>query len=343
MFSETKTLLKMLCSLSATSGNEINAAEFAKEELSKYMPAKIDRTGNVIGSTAGFGGKNESVLSILLDAHLDQIGLAVTGIDDDGFVKIARVGGSDVRVLTAAEVTIHGKKDIYGVVTSTPPHLAKDKDGKVNSFDEITIDIGMKKEEAEKIISAGDRITFNGPFDEMLNGRIASPSIDDRAGVVAILRCLQMLDGKAKCRIDVQFSAQEETGGTGAMVGAFNSQADEAIAVDVSFATAPGVSSDKYAPLGKGVLIGYSPSLDYEMSRNLTDIANRNNIPNSAEVMGGRTGTNGDEISSSGKGIKTSVLSIPIRNMHTAIEVCDPEDIESTAKLMAEYIIEHFG
>lgn len=332
MYNEIKELLKSLCKLNGTSGNEGCAADFAKAELEKYMPASVDRLGNVTGSS----GEGRS---ILLDAHLDQIGLAVTAVDDDGFVKVARVGGSDVRVLTAAEVTIHGKEDIYGVITSTPPHLAKDKESKVNGFDEITIDVGMKKEDAEKIISPGDRITFNGPFDELLGNRIASPCVDDRAGVVAILRCLQLLDGKEKCRVDVQFSAQEETGGSGATVGAFNSQADEAIAVDVSFAAAPGVSAEKYAQLGKGVLIGYAPSLDYEMSQKLTALANEKNIPNSAEVMGGRTGTNGDEIQVSGKGIKTAVLSIPIRNMHTAVEVCDLEDIENTARLMAEYIL----
>ena len=333
MYSEIKSLLKTLCSLNGTSGNEKDAALWAVNELNKYMPASIDKMGNVVGSTGE--GK-----SILLDAHLDQIGLAVTAVDEDGFVKVSRVGGSDVRVLTGAEVTIHGKEDIYGVITSTPPHLAKEENkGKVNSFDDITIDIGMKKEDADKIIFPGDRITFNGPFDELLNNRIASPSIDDRAGVVAILRALQIIDGKAKCRIDVQFSAQEETGGSGAMVGAFNSQADEAIAVDVSFAAAPGVSSEKYAKLGEGVLIGYSPSLDYDMSRKLTAIAEEKNIPHSSEVMGGRTGTNGDEIQTSGKGFRTAVLSIPIRNMHTAVEVCDLEDIENTARLMAEYIL----
>ncbi len=333
-FGEVRELLYKLCALKGTSGNESAVAEGICEMLSAYADTHIDRLGNVMG-TRGEG------FSILLDAHIDQIGLAVTAVDEDGFVKVARVGGADCRVLTAAQVTVHGRSDVFGVVTSTPPHLkADDSDNKVRKFDDITIDIGLSKEQADKIISPGDRITFNAPFDSLAGNRIASPSVDDRAGVAAILRCLQLLEGKKTCRLDIMFSAQEETGGSGAKVGAFNSQADEAIACDVSFASAPGVSAEKYVALGSGTMVGYAPSLDYNMSRRLTEIAAAKDIPHTAEVMGGRTGTNGDDIQVSGRGIKTALLSIPIRNMHTAVEVVDLADIENTARLMAEYIIE---
>ena len=111
----------------------------------------------------------------------------------------------------------------------------------------------------------------------------------------------------------------------------------------MSFAAAPDISSEKYAVLGGGAMIGYAPSLDYEMSRKLSDIAEKKNIAYQSEVMGGKTGTNCDEIQVVGKGIKTALISVPLRNMHTAVEVCDLEDIESTARLMAEYIIERSG
>lgn len=333
-YKEIEKLLYRLCMLEGTSGKESSAAEVIADLLGKYMPVKIDTLGNVTG-TRGTGP------SILLDAHMDQIGLIVTSIDEDGFLKIASVGGSDKRVLTAAQVTVHGKEDIFGVITSTPPHLRNAKDeGKAAAFDEISIDIGMSKEEAEKIVSPGDRITFKGPFDRLAGNRIASPSIDDRAGVAAVLRCLELLEGKETCRIDVMLSAQEETGGSGAVVGSFNFQSDEAIAVDVSFASAPGVSSEKYAALGSGALVGFAPALDYTMSQTLSRIAKDKGIPATREVMGGRTGTNGDDIQISGKGIKTALISIPLRNMHTAVEVCDLADIENTARLMAEYILE---
>ncbi|MBQ3007882.1 MAG: M20/M25/M40 family metallo-hydrolase [Clostridia bacterium] len=338
-FAEVSVLLEKLCSAKGVSGAENGAADVAAELLGRYMPVKIDPLGSVTGTTG------EGDVHILLDAHLDQIGLIVTAVDETGFLKVARCGGADIRVLAAAEVTVHGKEDIFGVITSTPPHLSKPEDSsKAKGFDEIAVDIGMKREDAIKIVSPGDRITFNGGFSKLLGNRVASPSIDDRAGVAAILRCLEMLEGKElNCRLSVMFSVQEETGGSGAQTGAFSAAADEAIAVDVSFAAAPGISGEKYASLGGGTMTGYAPSLDYEMSRRLSDIAEKKNIPAQPEVMGGKTGTNCDEIQISGRGVKTALLSIPLRNMHTAVEVCDLEDIENTAKLMAEYILERGG
>ena len=338
-YSEVCALLEKLCAAKGVSGAENRAAKVVSELLGEYMPVKTDPLGSVTGTMG------EGDVHILLDAHLDQIGLVVTAVDEIGFLKVAKCGGSDIRVLAAAEVTVHGKEDIFGVVTSTPPHLSKPEDsGKAKGFDEIAVDIGMKREDAIKVVSCGDRITFNGRFSKLLGNRVASPSIDDRAGVAAILRCLEMLEGKKLgCKISVLFSVQEETGGSGAQTGAFSIDADEAIAVDVSFATAPGISGEKYASLGGGTMIGFAPSLDYEMSRRLSDIAEKKNIPNQPEVMGGRTGTNCDEIQVAGKGVKTALLSIPLRNMHTAVEVCDLEDIENTAKLMAEYIIGRSG
>ncbi len=338
-FSEVSAILEALCDVKGVSGAEKNAAEVAAELLEKYMPAKVDNLGSVTG-TMGEGDHH-----ILLDAHLDQIGLIVTAIDDDGFLKVAKCGGADIRVLAAAEVTVHGKEDIYGVITSTPPHLSSAEDtNKAKAFDEIAVDIGMTKAGAEKVVSLGDRITFNGRFDRLCGNKVSSPSIDDRAGVAAILRCLEIIkDKEIGCKLSVMFSSQEETGGSGAQAGAFASQADEAIAVDVSFASAPNVSSEKYAALGGGAMIGFGPSLDYEMSKKLTEIAKNKEIKTQAEVMGGKTGTNCDEIQVAGKGIKTALISIPLRNMHTAVEVCDLEDIENTAKLMAEYITERGG
>ena len=338
-YTEVSALLKGLCSAKGVSGAENEAAAVAAEMLEKYMPAGIDNLGSVTGSMG------DGDVHILLDAHLDQIGLVVTAIDETGFLKVAKCGGADIRVLAAAEVTVHGKEPLFGVITSTPPHLSKPEDtDKAKGFDEIAVDIGMKKEQAEKLVSPGDRITFNGEYLELLGNKISSPSIDDRAGIAAVLRCLELIKNKKlNCKISVLFSAQEETGGSGAQAGAFAAEADEAIAVDVSFAKAPGVSDDKYAVLGEGTMIGFGPSLDYDMSRKLSAIAENKGILNQPEVMGGKTGTNCDEIQIAGKGVKTALLSIPLRNMHTAVEVCDLADIENTARLMAEYIIERGG
>lgn len=335
-YAQLSAMLEALCSAKGVSGAENEAAALASEMLGRFMPVKTDALGSVTGRKEGKGPH------ILLDAHLDQIGLIVTAIDGDGFLKFAKCGGADRRVLAAAEVTVHGKENIFGVITSTPPHLAKPDDAKkALPFDEMAIDIGMKKEEAEKLVSLGDRVTFNGKYLSLLGNRVSSPSVDDRAGVAAVLRCLEILEEKGvDCNLSVMFSVQEETGGSGAQTAAFTAQADEAIAVDVSFASAPSVSSEKYASLGKGTMIGFAPSLDYKMSRTLETLAKKENIPYQPEVMGGKTGTNCDEIQVSGRGVRTALLSVPLRNMHTACEVCDLEDIENTARLMAEYITE---
>ena len=313
-FIEVSALLEKLCAAKGVSGAENRAADVAAELLDRFMPVKTDALGSVTGT------KGNGDFHILLDAHLDQIGLVVTAVDEDGFLKVAKCGGADIRVLAAAEVTVHGKEDIFGVITSTPPHLSKPEDSsKAKGFDEIAVDIGMKREDALRLVSPGDRITFNGSFSRLLGNRVASPSIDDRAGVAAILRCLEMLENKElDCKLSVMFSVQEETGGSGAQTGAFTAQADEAVAVDVSFATAPGISGEKYASLGGGTMIGYAPSLDYEMSRRFSDIAEKKEIPNQPEVMGGRTGTNCDNIQIAGKGVKTALISVPLRNMHTS-------------------------
>lgn len=335
-FAQISAMLEALCNAKGVSGAENEAAIIASEMLGKYMPVSTDALGSVTGRKEGKGPH------ILLDAHLDQIGLIVTAVDSDGFLKFTKCGGADRRVLTAAEVTVHGKEKLFGVVTSTPPHLAKPEEAsKALPFDAMAIDIALPKDKAEKLVSAGDRVTFNGVYLQLLGNRISSPSVDDRAGVAAVLRCLEILEEKGvDCNLSVMFSVQEETGGSGAKAAAFAAEADEAIAVDVSFASAPSVSAEKYASLGKGTMIGFAPSLDYAMSKKLEVIAKRESIPYQPEVMGGKTGTNCDDIQVAGKGVKTALLSVPIRNMHTACEVCDLGDIENTARLMAEYIAE---
>ncbi len=331
-------MLCALCHANGTSGNENDAVSVASEMLGRYMPVHTDAMGNLIGDTGVPGSK------ILLDAHIDRIGFAVTAIDEKGFLKVARVGGIDPIVLSSAEVTVHGRQEIYGVITSTPPHLADKGEKKARKIDEISIDIGMSKADAEKIISLGDRITMNGDLKMMLGKRVCGAALDDRCGVASILRCLEILGDKvASLPIRVMFSACEETGAAGAVAGGFNAEADEAIAVDVSFAKAPGTDSGITAELGKGTLIGYAPSLDFEMSRKLEELAKNNNIKYQVEVMGSRTGTNADDIAVSRGGKKTALLSVPQRNMHTAVEIVDLDDIESTAQLMAAYILSREG
>ena len=300
------------------------------------MPARVDALGNIIGENNGTGR------NILLDAHLDCIGMVVTKIEDGGFLRVDRCGGVDIRTLAAHDVEIHGKETVYGVVTSTPPHLANDG-GNAADFDTLMIDTGLG-EKAKDIISPGDRVTFRTPYRELLGGNVSGAYFDDKAGVCAILRCLEILkENKCNKKVSVLFSAQEETGSSGAMAAGFNTDAQEFISVDVSFAKTASTPKSITATLGGGTMIGIAPVLNNGMYSVLQMIAKQQKIPYQLEVMGGGTGTNADKIAVSRGGKRAALLSIPLKNMHTPVEVVNLEDIEATAQLMAYYIMNNGG
>ena len=329
---ELKETLFALLSAPGITGAEDDAAAVASRLLSAYMPVRRDTLGSVIGESEGEGD------GVILDAHLDQIGLFVTAVTDEGFVKVSKCGGADVRTMACHEVRILGREPVYGVVVSTPPHLKKDGDDALK-WEDVAIDVGMSAERARALISAGDRVQLSGKPREMLNGRICAAALDDRAGVAAILRALEILKEKnVRRKMTVVFSVQEETSGGGARTAAFQSDDASAIAVDVSFAGAPGLSETQTKPMGKGTMIGVSPSLSRKVSDKLIALAKENGIPYCLEPMGGKTGTNAEDYAFSKCGRKTGLLSIPIRNMHTSVEVCDLRDLEATAQLMALYV-----
>ena len=330
-----KELCFALCEKSGTSGDESEVSAFAAKLLSEYMETHIDTLGNVIGT------KGEGNCHILLDAHIDSIGLVVRGIDEKGFLLIDRVGGIDERVLTGAEVIVEGESELFGVVCSVPPHLQnKDNDSKSVSIKKMAVDIGYSKEEAEKLVHIGDRIRLKSQKAELLNGAISSAAFDDRSCIAVILRALELTKDKINSlKLSVMFSVQEETGGSGAKTGAFAVSPDEAIVVDVGFGDDPYTDKTQTIKLGKGPSIGISPTLDRKLTNELKAICKAENIPCQHDVMSGRTGTNADSINISGKGVKTALISLPLRYMHTACEVINTDDIESSARLIASYLL----
>lgn len=331
---DIKAALKALTEETGVSGDEFSASRKAAEFLSQYADGiSVDDFGNVTGFIK-CGRPNAKTL--LLDAHIDSVGLIVTYIDDKGFLSVGACGSPDIKTYLAQSVTIHGKRAVQGVVSTLPPHVSKDN--KTPEIGDISIDVGMTKEQAEEVISLGDRVTVNSRFRELCGSLISAPAVDDRSGVCAILEALDILKGKPlRCDLAVCFSAQEETGSRGAKQTAFRIQADEAIAVDVSFGGTPDSDPKETAKLGSGVMIGFSPCLDKEMSNALRELAKSRNIPFTSEVMPDLTSTNADEIAVAGKGAKCCTLSFPIRYMHTSVETVDLNDISATARLIAEY------
>ncbi len=333
--SELKNMIITLSQANGTPGLEEDITGKIIDFLPDGMTAQKDKNNNLIAS---FNGKGKTYL---LDAHADRIGLIVTAITDGGFLRVARCGGTDARVLAAQDVTVWGKAPVYGVIISTPPHLqTPDDESKAKDIDDILVDTGLSKEEAEKLISAGDRITVKSPVCELLNGRISCPALDDRAGCAVIIRAAEIIvQAENAPNLKLLFSAQEETGGTGAVTGSFGIDADECISVDVSFADAPDMPTKKCGKLDKGPMIGFSPVLSYEISRRLEAVAKEKEIPYQLELMSDSTGTNADHIALSRGGIKTGLVSIPLRNMHTAVEVVSINDVENCAQLIAQYIL----
>lgn len=328
--------LRQLTETTGVSGAESVASQAALEMLRKYAPdAQKDHQGNV---TAMIPSGNPSAKRLMLDAHIDQIGFIVSYIDNDGFLRVGACGGPDLRIALAQSVTVHGVEDIRGVVSTLPPHVSSDH-SKAPEIGDISIDIGLTREEAERLVPLGSRVTIDSSFRELSDGTVSSPSVDDRSGVCAILCALEMLRGK-KLGYDLAicFSAQEETGERGVKGAAFRLEPDEAIAVDVSFGRTPDSTPHETAELGSGVMIGYSAALDREMSDRLKKIAAERDIPHTIEVMPSSTGTNADSIAVSRSGVKCCTLSIPIRYMHTPIETVRLCDIENTARLICEYV-----
>ncbi|MCQ2485071.1 MAG: M20/M25/M40 family metallo-hydrolase [Clostridia bacterium] len=332
---DLKNMVISLAQANGTSGAEDEILDKIEEYVPDNMKCERDRFGNLTATLDGSGK------TFLLDAHADRIGLIVTAIEDGGFLRAAKCGGMDARVLAAQDVTIWGREPVYGVIISTPPHLSKDADGKkAVDFDGILVDVGMSREKAEKLISLGDRITVRCPVSELMNDRISGAALDDRAGCAVIIRAAELIaQSENYPTVKLLFSAQEETGGDGAITGSFNLDADECIAVDVSFADAPDMPSNKVGKLGKGPMIGIAPVLNYDISLKLQSISREKNIPYQLELMGDSTGTNADHIAISKGGIKTGLISIPQRNMHTGVEIVDVDDIENCAKLIAEYVL----
>lgn len=330
-------ILKELTSSPGVSGCEDSIAFYLEQKLKKYGSVTVDSMNNV-KCTFGKG------MHFLLDAHIDEIGLIVKSITADGFIKVDKCGGIDNRMLSASEVSVWGKEEYKGIISSLPPHLQSGNDEKkVPSIDDISVDVGMTKEQAQSVIMPGDRVTFKRNFYELMSDQICSSVLDDRAGVCAVLlACEQLININAK--ITVLFSAQEEVDTRGAKCAAHVDGIDEAVVVDVSFGYTPACKKSDCGDIAKGVMIGVSPILNKVMSESMIRVAQSNNIPYQIEVMGGgRTGTNADAITVSKQGIKTSLLSIPQKYMHSPVEVVSISDIKATADLIVQYIKNRVG
>ncbi len=332
--------LEILDKKYGVSGAENDIREIVKELFSDFCTSvSTDALGNVIGIKKG---TDSSAPSIMLEAHMDELGMMVSYITDEGSLKFVPIGGFDPKVLPATEVTVHGKEKLFGVIGATPPHLLKDSK-KVLPIEELCVDTGLSKEKVSKLVSVGDIITINTSYTKLDASTVAARCIDDRGGLAIILKVLELLSPfNIKNDIIAVATVQEEVGLRGAKTVAAHIQPDCAIAIDVCHSQSPDVTDGAF-PMGKGPVVTIGPNLHTKMTKNIIEIANKDNIDIQLEVCDGNTGTDAWEIQVAGKGVPTALLSIPVRYMHANYEVCDTSDLEGAALLIASFILKLKG
>ena len=330
--------LKELTQSTGISGFEAEFSAKVCERLKKYCAdALVNKTGSVTGTMGTYNPKKKTVL---LEAHLDRIGLVVSEIFDGGFVKFKPMGGVDERTLPASEVYIIGIKQTYGVIGALPPHLmnSKDKNSELKISD-MLIDTGLTLEEAKSRFSVGDPIILKSDFTQLAGSIVSSAALDNRAGMTAVFNCLDRLSGKElPYNVKVAFTTGEELGLHGARTVLADGTPDLAVVVDVTHGRTPDALAFDTFPLGSGAIICRGPNLDYEATLKTIKLAKEKSIPYDVEVAPGNTGTNAWMLQVSGGGVPCVLISIPLRYMHTVVETIDTKDIECVGKLMAEMI-----
>lgn len=334
---DIKYLLSRLTSPVTVSGHESTAEDVIEEIKSMYFDELVyDNANNyrLIKRARSSGAKK-----ILIDAHMDEVGLLVTDVLDGGFLRVINVGGIDCKILQPCEVTVHGKEDVYGIVTSTPPHL-KTKDAPPE-FDDFYIDTGYTKDELEeKGVRIGSAVSFKYHMTELINNRLCGKGFDDKICACAAIEAVKQLDG-CDCEIILQLSSREEIGRNAAS-GAYNARPDLAIVLDVTGAEIPEEKYSVYTSsvMGKGPEISLSVLTDTNLTKKLIECAEKNSIPYQLTVDGTNTGTNANDIPTVSTGIKTVLFSIPLMNMHTYAEIISLDDVSHTADLTAQFIKE---
>ena len=332
-------ILKDLCNLPGISGREDKVRDYIISKIDGYCEYETDPLGNLIAFKKGAKTPKNK---IMLDAHTDEVGMIVTGIDSDGFIKFANVGGVETAVIIGRNVRI-GEKNIPGVLGIKPIHLIeKDEEQTLPKKDDLYIDIGAKsKEEALSLVSLGEEIHFESEFIEFGDGFIKSKAIDDRAGCAVMI---DLIRSELEYDCWFSFSVQEEIGTRGAAVSAFTVNPDYAIVLETT--TAADISGvkgeERVCVCGNGGAISFmdrATVYDIDLYRKALDVARNNNIKaqTKTRVAGGN---DAGAIHKSRGGVKVLTISVPTRYLHSPCCVCKYEDIESVRDLAKAMITE---
>lgn len=323
--------IKTLCDLNGISGREEKIREYIIEKIKDKADVTVDALGNVI---AFVKGKKRAVKKVMVDAHMDEVGLIITAVCENGTLKFATVGGIDVSVLLARKVIIND--NVLGVICSKPVHMLKGAEKeKMPEKDSLYIDIGVdSKQAALELVSVGDSVCFHDKFDNLGNLMI-SKALDDRIGCAILL---DIISKDAEYDFYATFTTQEEVGLRGAKTAAFTVEPDFAIVVEsTTAADIAGVSDDKkVCCLGKGATLSFMDSAtlyDYALFEKALNVAKENGIKCQVKcaVAGGN---NAGAIHQNKSGVKTVAISVPCRYIHSPSCVASYDDVVAVRQLV---------
>ena len=335
-------LLELLRSRGPT-GTEHETAQV----IEKYMASSADKIlKDVLGNRLAVLGDGQK--SLMIAGHMDEIGLIVSYIDDNGFIFFEQLGGHDTSMISGRRVAILTKGgNVYGVTGKRAIHLMDAKERKeVPETHQIWIDIGAKsRAEAEKLVRIGDPVVYDTMVRMLGERRCAARAFDDRAGCYCAFETMRRLAKSAQkpeYRLVSVATTQEEIGTRGAITSSFAVNPSVAVAVDVTHATDfPGIDRHRFGSiqLGGGAVISRGPNIHPKVFERLVDCAEGNHIPYQVEAESRPTGTDARVMQTTRGGVATGLLGVPLRYMHTPSEVVDLDDMEACVKLLAAFAL----
>jgi endoglucanase len=306
----------------------------------RVAPRAGERDARAGGATGDAGGPRRLVVM----GHIDEIGLIVTHIDDEGYLWFREVGGWDAQILVGQRVVVATREgEVAGVIGKKPIHLLREEERKkVAEVRDLHIDVGAKEgEQARAMVRIGDVAVIEGDPVQLPNGRIASRALDNRLGSFVALQAARLVSeagGAGGWEVVAVAAAQEETTFGGSRTSAFSLAPDAAIVVDVTHATdAPGIEVKEAGKheLGSGPVLSRGSTLHPRLFELLHETAEQEKIPFTVEAIGRNTGTDADAVHLARGGIPTGLVSIPLRYMHSPVELVQLDDVHAAARLIA--------
>ncbi len=337
---DIKQFLNELLSMPGLSAYEAPA----REHIAKYWKPLVDEMEvSPIGSLHALkkGTGDEPRPRILLAAHMDAIGMMVTGIQD-GFLHFTEIGGIDPRLLPGLRVTVHGKRDLPGIIVMPRDALLPERKSQSPvEMKYLFIDLGLSAEETVELVQIGDLVSFAQEPMELPTGIVTGHSLDNRASVAAVTVCLEQLHNvQHDWDVWAVATAQEEETLGGGFTAPFAIRPDLAVAIDVTFAKGPGAADWRTFPLGKGVSMGIGSNVHPGFFKAVKEVAEKLDIPTHNELMPRGSGTDALAMQIVADGIATLVIGIPLRYMHTPVEMVAWKDIQRAGHLLASFIAE---